>query len=173
MIPPLSLVVALADNGVIGRDNQLVWRLRTDLRRFKALTLGRPMIMGRKTFASIGKPLPGRETIVLTRNPDALRAVEDPALHIVTTLEEALALAERRAEAMGADSIPVVGGAEIYRLTLPLIARMYLTIVHASPEGDNHFPAFDRSAFRETLREDYPAGEGDEYAFTCVDLERI
>src|SRR5689334_590067 len=112
MTRPLAIVVALADNGVIGRDNKLIWRLKTDLRRFRELTLGKPMIMGRKTFASIGRPLPGRETVVLTRDRDF--AAE--AVHVAHGWDEAVAQANRLADTMNAAEITVVGGAEVYAL---------------------------------------------------------
>ena len=165
---PLILVVALADNGVIGRDNRLLWRLKTDLRRFRDLTWGKPMIMGRKTFESIGKPLPGRETIVLTRDP----AISPGGVHVAGNWESAVSTAGRIAERMGADAVAVAGGAEIYALALPTVRALYLTEVHTSPEGDAVFPAFDRSAFREVARQDHPAGPDDEHPFTFVDLER-
>ena len=111
MSVPIVLIVAVADNGVIGRDNTLIWRLRSDLQRFKALTLGKPMVMGRKTFQSIGKPLPGRETIVVTRDA----SFRPEGVFTAPSLEEALALAQSRAAALGADAVPVVGGGEIYR----------------------------------------------------------
>ena len=165
---PLVLVVALADNGVIGRDNRLLWRLKTDLRRFRDLTWGKPMIMGRKTFESIGKPLPGRETVVLTRNP----GFQADGVHVARSWDEAVAPGRSLAERMKADSVAVVGGAEIYALALPEVVRMHLTEVHAAPEGDAVFPDFDRSAFREVARRDHPAGPDDEHAFTFLDLER-
>ena len=165
---PLILVVALADNGVIGRDNRLLWRLKTDLRRFRDLTWGKPMIMGRKTFQSIGKPLPGRETLVLTRD----RSFREEGVHVAHSWDEAVAAGRALAERMGADAVAVAGGAEIYALALPSIERMYLTQVHVSPEGDAVFPAFDRAAFRELARRDHPAGRDDEHPFTFIDLER-
>lgn len=168
MSVPLAVVVAVADNGVIGRDNRLLWRLRTDMRRFREKTLGRPMIMGRKTFQSIGKPLPGRETVVLTRDP----AFAAEGAHVARTWEEAVILGRSLAAAMGADAVAVAGGAEIYALALPEAERIFLTLVHAEPEGDAVFPAFDRSQFRETGREDHPEGPDDEHAFTFIDLER-
>jgi dihydrofolate reductase len=163
---PLTIVVAVADNGVIGRDNGLVWRLKTDLRRFRALTLDRPMILGRRTWDSIGGPLPGRRTIVLTRDPD-FRAEGAAVVH-----DWAAARAKATELAGSADAAAVAGGAEIYRLALPEAARLHLTLVHASPEGDVRFPAFDRAAFRETLRQDHRAGPDDEHPFTFVDLVR-
>ena len=168
MTLPLILVVAAADNGVIGRDNQLLWRLKTDLKRFRSLTLGKPMIMGRKTFQSIGKPLPGRETVVLTR--DAGFSAE--GVHVAGDWGQALAKAEALAGSMGADAVAVVGGAEIYALALPQVQKIYLTQVHAAPEGDAVFPAYDRSSFRETGRSEYPKGPDDEHPFTFIDLER-
>ena len=168
---PVSIVVALAENGVIGRDNGLAWRLRTDLRRFRALTIGKPIVMGRKTFASIGRPLPGRETVVVTRNAGLAQEVA-AGVHVVHDFEDALTTAGRLADAMGADEIPVVGGAEIYRLALPVATRLHLTRVHASPEGDTVFPSFDEGAFRETFREPHEAGPEDEHPFTFIELER-
>ncbi|MBB4039326.1 dihydrofolate reductase [Microvirga flocculans] len=168
MTIPLILVVAVAENGVIGRDNQLLWRLKTDLGRFRRLTMGKPMIMGRKTFQSIGKPLPGRETIVLTRDPGF--AAE--GVHVARSWEEALAKGEELAARMGADAVAVVGGAEIYALAMPHVEALFLTEVRAAPEGDAVFPAIDRSQFREMRREDHPRGPDDEHPFTFIDLER-
>ncbi|HEX2553700.1 MAG TPA: dihydrofolate reductase [Microvirga sp.] len=168
MTLPLVIVVAVAENGVIGHDNRLLWHIRSDLRRFRELTWGKPMIMGRKTFASIGKPLPGRETVVLTRDP----AFAAEGVHVARSWDEAVAAAERLAGAMGADAVAVVGGAEIYALALPRAARIHLTEVHAAPDGDTRFPPFDRTAFRERSRKSYPAGPNDEHPFTTIDLER-
>jgi dihydrofolate reductase len=168
MSVPLILVVAVADNGVIGRDNQLLWRLKTDLRRFRELTWGKPMIMGRKTFQSIGRPLPGRETIVLTRDP----SFAEPGITVVHSWDEAVAAGQAAAERLGADAVAVAGGSEIYALALPHVDRIHLTQVHASPEGDAEFPDFDRSAFREVRRSDHPQGPDDEHPFTFVDLAR-
>jgi dihydrofolate reductase len=168
MTRPLILVVAVAENGVIGRDNQLLWRLKTDLRRFRDLTMGKPMIMGRKTFQSIGKPLPGRETIVLTREPGF--AAE--GIHVAHAWEEAVAKGDELAARMGADAVAVVGGAEIYALAMPQVQTIFLTEVHVAPEGDAAFPAFDRSRFREIRRADHPKGADDEHPFTFIDLER-
>ncbi len=165
---PVVLIVAVADNGVIGRDNSLIWRLRTDLQRFKALTLGKPMVMGRKTFQSIGKPLPGRETIVVTRDP----SFRPEGALVAPSLEEALALAQSRAAAMGADAIPVVGGGEIYRQAIALADRIHLTRVHCQPEGDTHFPDPDPAAFLAGSPAVHPAGEHDQFAFTFIDYTR-
>jgi dihydrofolate reductase len=168
MTLPLILVVAVARNGVIGRDNQLLWRIKTDLARFRKLTMGKPMIMGRKTFQSIGKPLPGRETIVLTRDPGF--AAE--GVHVAHTWEEAVATGSELAAAMGADAVAVAGGAEIYAQALPHVRTIFLTEVDAAPEGDAVFPSFDRSQFREIRRVDHPKGPDDEHPFTFIDLER-
>ncbi len=168
MTLPLILVVAVAQNGVIGRDNQLLWRLKTDLGRFRRLTMGRPMIMGRKTFQSIGKPLPGRETVVLTRDPGF--AAE--GVHVAHSWEEAVAKGLELAARMGTDAVAVAGGAEIYARALPQVQTIFLTEVHAAPDGDAVFPAFDRSQFREIRREDHPKGPDDEHPFTFIDLER-
>jgi dihydrofolate reductase len=165
---PLALVAAVADNGVIGRGNKLIWRLKSDLRRFRDLTWGKPMLMGRKTYQSIGRPLPGRETLVLTRDS----AFAAKGVHVAHGWDEAVAEAAGLANDMGASEIAVVGGAEIYALALPHARRLYLTQVHAAPEGDAFFPPFDRSAFRELRRKDFPAGPDDEHPFTFVDLER-
>ena len=168
MTCPLIIVVAFAENGVIGRDNQLLWRRKTDLRRFRELTWGKPMIMGRKTFQSIGKPLPGRQTIVLTRDP----AFACEGVHVAHSWEKAVATGQELAAAMGADSVVVAGGGEIYALALPHAQTLHLTEVHASVEGDAVFPSYDRNAFRERGRSPHPKGPDDEFAFTFIDLER-
>lgn len=155
----ISFHLARADNGVIGRDGQLPWRLPADLKRFKAQTLGRPMIMGRKTFESFPAPLPGRRHIVLTRDA-AWRADGAETAHSV---EEALALA-------GAD-VAVIGGAEIFALFLDRADRIELTEVHVDAEGDARVPGFDPAVWRETAREAHPA-EGERPAYAFVTLER-
>src|SRR3712207_3052741 len=165
---PLAIVAAVAENGVIGRDNRLIWRLRTDLRRFRDLTWGKPMIMGRKTFDSIGKALPGRRTVVLTHD----KGFSAEGIDIVHGWDEAVCRAEALAGEMSAAEIAVVGGAEIYGLALSQARRLHLTLVHASPEGDAVFPPFDRAAFREVRREERPKGPDDEHAFAFLDLER-
>ncbi|KQP62471.1 diacylglycerol kinase [Methylobacterium sp. Leaf111] len=160
--PRITIIAAVARNGVIGRDNDLIWRLRSDLRRFKALTMGKPLLMGRKTFASIGRPLPGRRTIVLTRDP----AFAVPEVAVAQDWAGALAAAE------GADELMVAGGGEIYALALPHADRIHLTEVDLAPEGDTVFPPFDRALYRETRREAHPPGEHDACGFSFVDLER-
>jgi dihydrofolate reductase len=153
----ITFVVARADNGVIGRDGGLPWRLPADLRRFKTLTLDKPMIMGRKTFDGFPAPLPGRRHLVLTRDPD-WRADGAEVAHSV---EEALALA-------GGDA-SVIGGAEVFGLFLPRADRVELTEVHASPEGDTVMPGFD--GWREVAREDHPPADG-RPAYSFVTLAR-
>lgn len=128
--PSISLLVARARNGVIGRDNALPWRLPADLRRFRALTMGKPMLMGRRTFESIGRALPGRVSLVLTRN----RSWQAPGAIVVHDLHEAFAQAGDAAE------LVVIGGAALFKLFLPLAERIYLTDVHATIPGDTHFP---------------------------------
>ncbi len=127
----ISLIVAAAENGVIGRDGDLPWRQPGDLRRFKALTMGKPIVMGRKTRESIGRPLPGRQNIVVSRRP----GLEFEGAEVVTSAEAAIAAAA------GADEIMIIGGSEIYALFLPLADRVYLTRVHAEVQGDARFPA--------------------------------
>ena len=156
MTRPLAIVVAVARNGVIGRDNRLLWRLKTDLRRYRELTWGKPMIMGRRTFESIGRPLPGRETVVLTRDP-GFRA---EGVHVAHSFEAAVAAAD------------ALGGTAVYERALPEARRIHLTEVDTAPEGDARFPAIDRSLFREVRRVGHPAGPDDEHPFTFVDLER-
>jgi dihydrofolate reductase len=168
MSVPLIIVVAVAENGVIGRDNQLLWRLKSDLRRFRDLTWGKPMIMGRKTYESIGRPLPGRRTIVLTRD----RGFSAEGVHVAHSFEDAMAIGQDIAGEMRADAVAVAGGAEIYAQALPFAQTIHLTRVHASPEGDAIFPAFDGKAFREIGRTEHPKGPDDEYPFTFIDLAR-
>ncbi|WP_230531020.1 dihydrofolate reductase [Microvirga roseola] len=168
MTLPLILVVAVAENGVIGRDNHLLWRLKADLKRFRELTWGKPMIMGRKTFQSIGKPLPGRETIVLTRDP----GFSAEGVHVARSWDEAVAKGNEIAGTMGADAVAVAGGSEIYALALPHVQTIYLTEVHAAPEGDAVFPSFERSRFSEVRRVDHARGADNEHPFTFIDLER-
>jgi dihydrofolate reductase len=166
---PIAIVAAVAKNRVIGRDNDMPWRLSSDLKRFKAITLGKPLIVGRRNHEAIGRALPGRETIVMTRD----RSFKEPNVHVAHTLADALGLAEALAEEMDADEIVSAGGGEIYALTIPKASRMHLTEVDAWPEGDVLFPEFDASQWRETFREDHAAGGRDDHAFTFRDLVRV
>lgn len=165
---PIVLIAAVADNGVIGDDNRLIWRLKTDLRRFRSLTLGRPVVMGRKTYLSIGKPLPGRETIVLTRDLE----FAPEGVHVAHSLEQALAAGQLIGAGIGADSVTVAGGADVYRQALPLADRLELTLVHAEPDGDAAFPVWDRSAFVADKRESHPRSADDEHPFTFATFRR-
>lgn len=164
----MVLIAAIADNGVIGNGNRLIWRLKTDLRRFRGLTLGRPVLMGRKTFLSIGKPLPRRETIVLTRDA-GFRA---EGAHVAPSLAEGLELGQRLGAAMRADSVVVAGGGEVYAQALPLADRLELTLVHAEPAGDALFPDWSRAAFEAIGREEHPASVDDEHPFTFASYRR-
>lgn len=160
----ISMIAAMARNRVIGTGNRLPWHLPEDLKHFKRVTLGRPVVMGRKTFESIGKPLPGRENRVVTRRPD----VEIPGARVFGSLEEAC-----RAGAGAEDAeVFVIGGAEIYAQALGFADRIYLTLVDREVEGDALFPELDPKAFREVSREDHPAGEGRELGYSFVVLER-
>ena len=166
--PPLVLVVAVGRNGVIGSEGQLPWRLPSDLKRFKAVTMGKPMLMGRKTYAAIGRPLPGRETIVLTRDP----VFTAPGIHVSHSLDEGLKLAARCASEMDAAEIIVAGGADLYRQTLPIATRLDVTEVDLSPSGEATFPPPDPAAWREISRTPHPKGDKDDAAFTVVVYER-
>jgi len=156
----VTIVVARAENGVIGRDGGLPWRLPDDLRRFKALTMGTSMVMGRRTFDSLGRPLPGRQHIVLTRDPAWRAAGADVARNV----PEALSLARE-------PRLSVIGGAEIVRLFLAVADRIELTEVHARPAGDTMLPPFDPVHWREVVRESHGAAEG-RPAFSYVTLVR-
>jgi dihydrofolate reductase len=159
----VSLVVAMARNHVIGRDNTLPWRLPEDLKHFKALTLGKPVLMGRRTFDSIGRPLPGRTNLVLTRDP-GWRA--DGAV-VVHSLDEALARSDAAPELAG------IGGAEIFRLLMPLATRIYLTRIDADVPGDTVFPPLDYSEWVEIDSRRFCADERNAYDMTFVTLERV
>lgn len=162
MKPLISAVVAMARDGVIGRDNAMPWHLPDDLKRFKQLTMGKPMLMGRKTFEAIGKPLPGRTSLVLTRDP----SWQAKDVIAVRSVDEALA------KVGDVPELCIVGGAEIYKLTLPITQRIHLTRIHANIPGDAVFPAIDTSQWRETERVEHPADERHAYAMTFSTLER-
>ena len=173
MSAKIVLVVARARNGVIGRNGDLPWRLRSDLQRFKAITVGKPCIMGRKTWESLPlKPLPGRLNIVLTRDGSYETDGMAKGALVCATLEEALAIARETAAEDGVDEVCVIGGTALFEAVLPRAQRLYITEVEAEPEGDAHFPAFDEAAFVETLSESHPAGEKDDHAFAFTVLDR-
>ncbi|MGB1922469.1 dihydrofolate reductase [uncultured Alcanivorax sp.] len=164
----LSLMVAKASNRVIGRNNKLPWYLPNDLKYFKQVTFGKPVIMGRKTWDSLGKPLPGRTNIVITRQTD----FQAEGAKVVATLDEAVTLAENVAFIEGQDEAVVMGGAEIYALALPKTDRLYLTEVHAEVDGDTWFPEYDTSEWKEIGREDFPAEGPNPYDYSFVVYER-
>lgn len=165
----LVLVIARGANGVIGREGDLPWRLRSDLQRFKAITIGKPCIMGRKTWESLPlKPLPGRLNLVLSRD----LSFEAKGAVVVTNLDEALSMAREQAADDGVDEVCVIGGAGLFEAALPRARRLYITEVEASPEGDVRFPDFDETAWTEVSREPHPAGEKDDHAFVFRVLER-
>jgi dihydrofolate reductase len=158
--PLVSLIVAMAQNGVIGRGNSLPWRLPQDLRRFRAFTLGKPVLMGRRTYESIGRPLKDRANLVLTRD----RAWYAPGVIAVHTLEQALV------QAAPSDELVVIGGAAVYRLVLPIARRIYLTHVHADVPGDRYFPDFDATQWADVECRSQPADDEHAYPLTFVTL---
>ena len=160
----IVLIAAVADNGVIGRGNALPWRLKSDLQHFRALTMGKPLVMGRKTFGSIGKPLPGRTNIVITR--DATFAA--PGVVVAASFEAALAVARGDAMRCGADAIAVIGGTDIFVQAMPLADRLEITHVHSRPDGDTWFPPIDDTIWRESARSDHPAGPQDDAGVSFV-----
>lgn len=164
--PAISFVVARADNGVIGRDNALPWHLPADLKHFKRLTVGKPVVMGRKTFDSIGKPLPGRHNIVMTRDP----SWQAEGVTVVANLAEAIAAGGLDPRTR-VEEVMIIGGAAVYADALPIATRVYLTEVHDSPEGDTILPPFAADRWCEIEREDHPAEDG-KPAYSFVTLER-
>lgn len=166
MSPRVSMIVAVADNGVIGRDGGLPWRLSNDLRHFKATTMGHHIVMGRKTYESIGRPLPGRTTIVVSR--DASYRAE--GCTVVSTLDEAI----RVATAAGDDDVFIVGGAQLYALAWPRADRMHVTHVHAEVDGDTYFEhhPLDLREWHERSRQRFSRSERDEHDYSVVVYER-
>ncbi len=159
----VAMIAAVSENGVIGHNNSLPWRLSSDLRRFRALTMGHHLIVGRRTFESIGRPLPGRFMVVLSRDADYRPA----GVQVANSLERALALAS-------VDDQPFIGGgSELFRLALPCTDRLYLTTVHAAIQGDVFFPDIDTSQWKVTSAERHPADEKNEYAATFEVLDRV
>lgn len=161
-VPLVTLIVAVADNGVIGRDNALPWHLPEDLKRFKRLTMGKPILMGRKTYESIGRPLPGRHNIVVTRDTNYRRE----GVTVVHDVDAALAAAGPVPEVM------VIGGSELFRTLLPRAGRVHLTRVHGAVEGDVVWPALDDREWRVVEREVHSADERHAYPMTFEVLER-
>jgi dihydrofolate reductase len=163
---PLVLVLAVADNGVIGRGQALPWDLPDDLQHFKRVTFGRPILMGRKTFESVGRPLPGRTNFVITRDKSWTAA----GVRVVHSLDEAIDAATDQALLDGADALMVIGGAEIYRLALPRASRVVITEVHGTVDGDAWFDRESLSDWREVSRQRFPAGERNSHDFSVVEL---
>lgn len=158
----LSLIVAMDKNGVIGRNGDLPWRLSSDLKYFKQITMGKPIIMGRKTHESIGRPLPGRENVIVTRDRDYLAS----GCTVLNSLECVYAKYNHL------DEIMIMGGADLYQQTLDRAERIYLTEVHADCKGDTYFPEFDRGLWQEVERQDFRADEKNEFDYSFVILER-
>jgi len=165
----LALIAAYAQNRVVGIDNKLPWHLPEDLKYFKACTTGKAIIMGRKTYESIGRPLPNRTNIVITRNAE----FKADGVKTVSTLDAAIELAQAVNEINGVDEIMIIGGATIYELALPMADRLYLTHVHAKVEGDAFFPEVDFSDWREVQRADYGASETNPYDYSFVVYDKV
>ena len=164
----VAIIAAVAENGVIGRDGGLPWRLSGDLRRFRALTIGKPVVMGRKTYQSIGRPLPGRRNIVITRNSARLSGAVEAAPDLRAALDRAaIAAAE-----LGADEVFVIGGAAVYREALTMADIIHMTEVHATAEGAVTFPLPLDAEWREVSRERRSAGDGDDHDYSFVTFER-
>ena len=157
----LSIIVAVADNGIIGDKNSLLWHIREDMLRFKRITTGHPVIMGRKTFESIGRPLPNRTNVVISRQDIVIDGCT-----VVHSLEEAIASLPRGEE------IFIIGGAQIYGQALPLADKLYLTLVHRDYDGDTSFPKVNEDEWTEVAREDYERGEKFDAPFSFVDYIR-
>ncbi|KAA1189712.1 dihydrofolate reductase [Pseudohalioglobus sediminis] len=164
----VAVIVAVADNGVIGRDNALPWHLPEDLRYFKRVTMGKPLLMGRKTYESIGRPLPGRTNIVITRDP----AWQAPGVQVVHSLDDAMALGAEVAQRDDVDEMMVIGGAEIYAAVIPQARRLYLTRVHASVAGDAVLPEVDWSVWCKVSSERHAAGGDNPYDYSFEVYER-
>lgn len=163
MPPKLSAIVAMGENRVIGKNNQLPWHLPADLSHFKAITTGHVILMGRKTHESIGRPLPNRTNVVLTRDTH----YQAPGVTVVHDLQEALARFPQEQE------IFIIGGAEIYHLALPLLHTLYLTRVHTTLDGDTFFPAWKEDEWQEVSREDHQADPANAHDYSFVTLQRI
>jgi dihydrofolate reductase len=166
--PVIALVVAMGENRAIGHGGDLPWRLHSDMRYFRKITMGKPVIMGRLTFRSLPRVLDGRLNIVLTRNP----AFEAPNAIMAYNLEEALDVARKAAAKADVDEIMIIGGEDVFRAVLPQVGRIYLTEVHASSHADTYFPELDMGEWREVLRERHAPGPKDDHAFSFVVLER-
>ncbi len=158
----LSIIVAMDRNGVIGNEADLPWHISDDLKKFKQVTMGKPIVMGRKTHESIGRPLPGRENIILTRDIN----YKSEGCTVLNSVDAILA------HCADVEEVMITGGAEIYRLFLDKTDRIYMTEVHAEVTGDTRFPDIDRSGWRDSAREDFKAGPGNDYDFSFVVMDR-
>ncbi|HRK17720.1 MAG TPA: dihydrofolate reductase [Hyphomicrobiaceae bacterium] len=168
--PVISIIVAVARNGVIGRDGKMPWHNPSELAYFKATTMGKPIIMGRKTYQSIGRALPGRRNIVVTRD----RGFSAAGVETVASLDAAIARATvPQPGAAAPDEIMIIGGGQIYAEALPRAARVYLTRIDASPEGDATFPPLDPARWRESTRRDLPQGPKDQFPATVFIYDRV
>ena len=159
----ISIIVAVAKNGVIGDKNTLLWHIREDMIHFRTTTSGHPVVMGRKTFDSISRPLPKRTNVVITRNTE----LQIEGCTMAHSLSEAIEMFD------SSEEVFIIGGAEIYRQAMPLADRIYLTIVDKEYEGDSSFPEIDYSAWKELSREEYPRGEEFEHPFAFITLEKL
>lgn len=169
----ISMMIAAAENRVMGKDNQMPWHLPNDLQYFKKCTMGKPMIMGRKTYESLGKPLPGRPHIIVTRQENYQAPNANEQVQVVTNLADAITAAEALAANTEEQEVMVIGGAEICALAFPSTDRLYLTQVHAEVEGDVYFPEFDQNEWHEVTREDHSASDNNPYDYSFVVFERI
>ena len=166
----IVLVAAVADNGVIGRGGTMPWRLKSDMRHFRGLTLGKPVVMGRKTYLSLSiKPLPGRTSIVVSRDA----AFTAPGVLVARSLAAALEAARGDAMRRGADAVMVIGGADIYAQAMPFADRLEITQIHMKPEGDSVFPEIDPAVWREAAREAHPDGPDDDAAYDFVSYLKV
>ncbi|MEE9411449.1 MAG: dihydrofolate reductase [Methylococcales bacterium] len=159
-MPNISIIVAMSENRIIGRDNQLPWHISADLKRFKAITMGKPIVMGRKTWQSLGRPLPGRDNVVLSRN----QTFEALGCFVFPCLDDVIQHYAHEPEIM------IIGGNAVYRLALPLAQRLYITQIHQHYEGDTFFPVISPQ-WKETCREDYKT-RGDAPAFSFIEMEK-
>ncbi|HRE20549.1 MAG TPA: dihydrofolate reductase [Rhabdaerophilum sp.] len=166
--PTVTLVAAVAKNRIIGAGNRLIWRLKSDMKHFRALTMGKALVMGRKTFESIGKPLPGRHTIVLTRDPGFVAK----GVRVARSTEEALTIGRDIAREIGADEIMIAGGGEIYAAFMSEADRLEITEVALEPEGDAWFPEISPTQWREETRRDFPKSADDEASFAFISYVR-
>jgi dihydrofolate reductase len=164
----MVLIAAVGENGVIGRDNAMPWRMKSDLQHFRRRTMGKPVLMGRKTFLSIGKALPGRTNIVISRDPDYCAA----GAVVTHSLDCALAIARADADRRGADAMMILGGADVFAQTIDTAHRLEITIVHARPDGDTVFPPIDAARWRLVSRTDHPAGPDDSAAYSLLIYRR-